>query len=311
MIIKNPYEIPRPAQISFSGGRSSAFMLWNILKAYKYNLPDDIYVIFANTGKENEETLKFIKDVEDNWDVNIHWIEFDVNLNKPLSKKRTDDMFWKEVNFDTASRDGEPFEKLIDYHKARRLQFSDMMYNQDNLKFVNEGQGFLPNPTARFCTDLLKIQGVRNFMIKKNVKSYTHVLGLRYDEPRRVASIKKKGTRKVEISTPMNDAKHTKEDIFKFWNDYWFDLDLPNINGETPHGNCDLCFLKGRKKTESLIREKPEKADWWIRMEEKNKNVFRRDRPSYKKLKEIIEISPMLFDDENDDGDLGDCFCTD
>ena len=49
--MKNPYKIPRPAQISFSGGRSSAFMLWNILKAYDYELPDDIYVININRSR--------------------------------------------------------------------------------------------------------------------------------------------------------------------------------------------------------------------------------------------------------------------
>ena len=48
----NPYKIPRPALISFSGGRTSGFMLHNIIQAYGGKLPDDIHVVFANTGKE-------------------------------------------------------------------------------------------------------------------------------------------------------------------------------------------------------------------------------------------------------------------
>lgn len=60
-----------------------------------------------------------------------------------------------------------------------------------------------------------------------------------------------------------------------------------------------------------IIRENPNKADWWIQIEEENKNVFRINRPSYKKLKEMIISTPSLFDDENNDEDLGDCFCTD
>ena len=59
----NPYKIPTPALISFSGGRTSGFMLWNILNAYDGKLPEDIHVVFANTGKEANETLDFIDDL--------------------------------------------------------------------------------------------------------------------------------------------------------------------------------------------------------------------------------------------------------
>ena len=52
----NPYKINGPALISFSGGRTSGFMLWNILQAHNGKLPDDVYVTFANTGKEAPET---------------------------------------------------------------------------------------------------------------------------------------------------------------------------------------------------------------------------------------------------------------
>ena len=45
------YKIPTPAVISFSGGRTSAFMLKQILNAYGGKLPKDIHVCFANTGK--------------------------------------------------------------------------------------------------------------------------------------------------------------------------------------------------------------------------------------------------------------------
>ena len=43
-------------QISFSGGRTSAYMLHQILEA-NGNLPDRVQVMFANTGREMPETL--------------------------------------------------------------------------------------------------------------------------------------------------------------------------------------------------------------------------------------------------------------
>jgi len=45
--------------LSFSGGRSSALMTIERLKAN-----NDSVVIFANTGKENEATLKFVNDCD-------------------------------------------------------------------------------------------------------------------------------------------------------------------------------------------------------------------------------------------------------
>ena len=50
--MSSPYLIKEQAIISFSGGRTSAFMLWKILEAHGGTLPDNLKVVFANTGKE-------------------------------------------------------------------------------------------------------------------------------------------------------------------------------------------------------------------------------------------------------------------
>ena len=55
----SPFRIQGPAIISFSGGRTSAYMLWRILQAHDGELPPDVHVIFANTGREMEGTLRF------------------------------------------------------------------------------------------------------------------------------------------------------------------------------------------------------------------------------------------------------------
>jgi 3'-phosphoadenosine 5'-phosphosulfate sulfotransferase (PAPS reductase)/FAD synthetase len=69
--MKNPYLITEPTCISFSGGRTSAYMLWKVLQAHGGKLPDEAIVLFANTGKEDEATLQFVKDCEVNWNVKI------------------------------------------------------------------------------------------------------------------------------------------------------------------------------------------------------------------------------------------------
>jgi 3'-phosphoadenosine 5'-phosphosulfate sulfotransferase (PAPS reductase)/FAD synthetase len=73
---ENPYLITGPALISFSGGRTSAYMLHEILKAHDGQLPPDVVVAFANTGKEREETLRFVHECGVRWNVKIRWVEW-------------------------------------------------------------------------------------------------------------------------------------------------------------------------------------------------------------------------------------------
>jgi 3'-phosphoadenosine 5'-phosphosulfate sulfotransferase (PAPS reductase)/FAD synthetase len=276
----NPFKIIEPTVISFSGGRTSAYMLWRVLEANGGKLPDEAIVCFANTGKEEEATLRFVRDCEVNWDVKIHWIEYQY-AEKPADR-------WKLVNFETANRDGTPFFELIDQN----------------------GSPYLPNPVARICTAKLKIRPIHNFIKSLGFDHNENMdwVGIRYDEQRRAAKIDRS-------RTPLVTAKVTKETVGEFWRNQSFDLGLPNMNGVTMHGNCDLCFLKPTRQIVSLIREKPERADWWIKMENhaqsSNKTYgdgakFRKDRPSYARLKEFALLQQELFDPTEE---TIPCFC--
>ena len=87
------------------------------------------------------------------------------------------------------------------------------------------------------------------------------------------------------------------------------------INGKTPLGNCDLCFLKGKNTIMNIMKNYPEKAQWWMDQEKKQLGTkskdgfkFRHDRPDYKTLLEISNSQMDLFDfDKSDDV----CFCHD
>ena len=101
-----PKKFDCPTLISFSGGRTSGYMLYKILESYGGKLPEDVHVVFANTGKEIPQTLDFIRDCETNWNVKVHWLELEIHEERPIYRT-------KEVNYETASREGEPFEALI------------------------------------------------------------------------------------------------------------------------------------------------------------------------------------------------------
>ena len=136
------YFINEPAVISFSGGRTSAYMLWRVLEAHNGVLPDYIVVTFANTGKELPETLDFVHACSVNWSVPIVWLERVITRN-PEGSKRKYAYETAIVSYETASRNGEPFEALI---KARR---------------------YAPNPVARFCTQDLKIKAIQQYLFKE------------------------------------------------------------------------------------------------------------------------------------------------
>jgi len=53
-------------QIAFSGGRTSAYMLHQILET-NGPLPDRVVVSFQNTGREMPETLDFVQECSDRW----------------------------------------------------------------------------------------------------------------------------------------------------------------------------------------------------------------------------------------------------
>tara|TARA_R100000426_G_scaffold39240_2_gene30637 strand:- start:33 stop:869 length:837 start_codon:yes stop_codon:yes gene_type:complete len=276
----NPYNIEPPALISFSGGRTSGFMLKKIIDSYNGTLPENLYVVFANTGKEMPQTLDFVKDCAEKWDCKIHWLELEIANERPVYRT-------KKVNYETASRKGEPFEALI---KRRKM---------------------LPNPVMRMCTQELKMNVMKRFMKEKGHKEWTNVIGLRYDEPRRVAKQSRQNDSNVnawDSVCPLYQDKITVKEILEFWQKNNFDLKLTSENGQTTAGNCDLCYLKGTKTLTKIIKEKPDLADWWIAQEKKIDATFRKNG-SYIDLLDLTKLEDRqleLFDD-----DSRSCFCHD
>lgn len=284
------FRIEGPAVVSFSGGRTSSYMLWRILQAHGGKLPDDVLVIFQNTGKEERATLDFIRKCEIEWKVRMTWLEFNGFVEGGRSK-----VYYRVVDWDSASRDGEPYEKLIEALKM------------------------LPNPVARTCTSYLKVKTMISYLHAGGWAEWDTALGIRADEPRRVARLRAPGRdeRGGHALIPLADAGVSAADVGAFWASQTFDLKLPNNGGKTMHGNCDLCFLKGPNQILSLIRERPERALWWIKQEEKIVKAgdgahakFRNDRPSYRQMYEMATRHQELFAFEIEDT-LTDCMCTD
>jgi len=279
---QNPYLLDLPAVVSFSGGRTSAFMLRQILDAFG-GLPDGMVVCFQNTGLEHPATYDFIREVEGRWSVPVTWLEYDLDGD--------DQPTFKVVDYESAARDGEPFSKLI----AKK--------------------GYLPNPVARICTVQLKLRTQQRYLktLPAFEDGYTSAVGLRADEPRRATRLR--GDSSIESPVaPMYEAGHTEQDVLRFWAEADFDLNLP-LTGNMA-GNCVGCFLKSRSKLYTLAEEMPEHFDWWVRAEalplptKTTGDRFRQDRPSYAAMVNQARIQGNLFAHLDDD-DTVPCMCTD
>lgn len=223
----DPFFITGPALISFSGGRTSAYMLWRILQAHGGTLPQDVAVAFANTGKERGETLRFVHECATRWGVHVHWLEWSDG-----------EPGYQTTGFNSASRSGEPFSALI------------------------RKKGYLPNRGAGYCSIELKGRVIRDFCVnERGWKNWTSVIGLRADEKDRVFSSRKSRER-WRNATPLFDAEITRRDVKAFWAAQDFDLGLLDYEG-----NCDLCWKKSRAKLARTIHDNPVRALWWMAQE--------------------------------------------
>lgn len=233
------------------------------------SLPEDAVVCFANTGKEDEATLKFVHDCSTHWNVPIVWLEY--RDAEEVSGR------WKQVVYATASRNGEPFEAMIERKK------------------------FLPNSVMRFCTTELKINPIARYMESIGYKEFDTFAGIRADEPKRVVKLRE------SLHAPLAKTKITQADVQDFWKAQSFDLGLEFQNKVTPLGNCDLCFMKGGSQIMSIIQHQPERAIWWAKQEEKINGRFCKDRPSYSEMLNFSESQTDMFGND----ETIPCFCGD
>jgi hypothetical protein len=181
--------------ISFSGGRTSAFLAYWL----KYNSKDNLKFVFANTGKELPETLDFVNECDVRWDLNINWVEYDPQ--EEYGKKN----WFKIVNYKNASRNGEPFERFI---------------KKENI----------PNAAYPNCSGRLKSLPMHNF-IKHHIgwKDYYTAIGIRYDEKNRInweAAKKNKWIYPLATDYPIG-----KQFIREWWDKQDFDLGLMDYQG--------------------------------------------------------------------------------
>lgn len=224
-----------PYCISFSGGRTSAYMTKMLLDHWSDRY--EFFVTFANTGLEHPKTLEFIHNCDKVFGFNTVWIEAVVHHGERIGNG------FKVVTYETASRNGEPFESAIAKYGV-------------------------PNAAFPQCTSRLKLEPMaayrKHLGLPKDVRT---AIGIRADESRRV----KRNSTELRIEYPLVDEwPIDKEGVLLWWEDQPFDLEIEEFEG-----NCLGCWKKSKRKLFMQIDKDPSVFDWHKRIEAKYSNVGR------------------------------------
>lgn len=220
--------------ISFSGGRTSAYMTKKLID--NLNAEYDFVVIFANTGMEHHKTLEFVNNCDKFFGFNTVWVECVVHYGEKRSSSH------KVVTFETAARQGEPYEAYIKKYGV-------------------------PNTAFPQCTRELKVNPMQSYIRSLGIshRDIPTAIGIRADESRRVA----KNADTENIIYPLIDMWPTdKQDVLDWWEDQEFDLGIDEFEG-----NCLGCFKKSLKKHFMQIERDPSCYEFYKRMEENYKHV--------------------------------------
>lgn len=217
--------------------------------------PDrQIIYVFANTGKERPETLDFIHQCDQAWDLGVIWVE-------ALFREKGKGTGHKKVCFETASRNGEPFAAMIEKYG-------------------------LPNKSFPHCTRELKQRPIKSYVrsLGYEKEDVEMAIGIRADETNRLGSGSSEWPHCIY---PL--AEEIQVDamfIRRWWTKQPFDLKLKDYEG-----NCDLCWKKSRRKRLTLISENPGMETQWEEWENSSRFVFDRDGFSIADLREMTGTS--------------------
>lgn len=261
--------------VTVSGGRSSAFMARHIQTNPKYKDFEKIYV-FANTGQERPETIKFLKNIVECWGIPLNIIE------AVGSEKMGVGITYKVVDFDNISMNSEPFDEIIK-HKNKGdfsgLPHSDAPYCSENLKTI---------PCKKFCDNIF---GVNN---------YIKAIGFRKEDmPKRIswAEIKEDKKRIFPLLTDFEQSISNRE-----LNDF-YDINQFKLTIHNKYGNCELCWKKSEKNIIENIILGARTIDWWQKKEiEYNNTSFRNNKSinDYIKMSKLPQNLKLDFDDNSD-----------
>lgn len=278
----------RAEVISFSGGRSSAYLLMMLINGGFGQEETDI-ISFQNTGKEHETCYVFLKEIEQITSIPIVWLEY------TLTDKFYDELVWSSFSYDKFDKGqythiGEilNIKKLMEFKyektknnfwykygfhdslkKVKRVTFETASRNGKPFTDVflykcavrlMKGEGFiLPSAGQRWCTGDMKEKTLHQYLKNIGISKYNKYVGMRADEPIRVDRMFRRNSanKEPQYDCPLHWENVNKIDVMKAWKKQPIDLGLSNDFNifKDVMGNCIFCHLKSKIKKQFLMQQ--------------------------------------------------------
>lgn len=175
--------------VSFSGGRTSAYLVYKIEEMRKSGEIENVDYIFMDTGAEHPKTYEFIKKCVDHFGIDLTCLRTKVDPERGVGTSYT------VVSIDECKCDLKPWRAYAEKYGVPQVPFAD-------------------------CTKELKITPYEKYVKEKYGKDgYITWLGIRADEPKRL-------TPKDNIRYLAEISDFEKIDIFNWWKRQPFDLEI-------------------------------------------------------------------------------------
>lgn len=220
--------------VSFSGGRTSAYMVYLMEQKRKID-GWDVHYVFCDTGAEHPKTYEFIKNVVRHFGIKL------TCLKASIPSEAGKGPVFNIIDIDSIGWDLSVMKDMV----------------------AKYGNFTVSRPK---CTDRLKTVILDKWRRAEFGKgNYYTWLGIRADEPSRLKFINenhdlftKKNTNPQNIRYLAEISNFTKQDVLDFWSQQHFDLEV-----EEHLGNCVFCIKKSDVKIARAAREEPELFEQW------------------------------------------------
>jgi 3'-phosphoadenosine 5'-phosphosulfate sulfotransferase (PAPS reductase)/FAD synthetase len=260
---------------TISAGYSSIMMALKIKEWY----PDHkVVYVMANTSKEHKESLIFMNKCDEYFNLNMNWIEAEfyygriINGTKHIFTTKEFERLSKRNFF----RCSYGYLKTIGHFKVgvkpRVVKYKDLKTKGEIFENGIKKLGISSKINA-WCNRDMKIVPIKKFADSIfGLNNYSIAVGMRADEIDRVG----KAYKTNNTFYPLLDNGITTKDRNKFWSKQPIKIEIPAYKG-----NCDLCYKKSNRKIMTVLKEEPDKAEWWNNMIKKYSQISIEGKPSY------------------------------
>lgn len=212
--------------VSFSGGRTSAYLAYQIEQMRKDGrIEGQVEYIFMDTGAEHPKTYEFIRKCVEYFGIELTCLQGD-------------------------------FEQPVGVgHSYKVLPLESLKHDMINGPFGRLMAKYgVPTIASAWCTSRMKEETYGKYCNDKYGKgNYVTWLGIRADEPKRLRIGKNPALRYMAEITDFE-----KDDVLDFWQEMPFNLEI-----DEHLGNCVFCFKKSINKVALAARDEPQLlADW-------------------------------------------------